>query len=492
MGLLISGCAIPPRDRSTPTVPVPTSWSVKTDATKDVGKSWWDAFGEPELTRVINEAIRSNADLVTLAERVKMARAEGGLLTAQGQPGAEASTSIRVGKENTQASGLRTVDLKPWTFGGVMKWELDWLGKWRDRRAAVIQSVRASEADFHAGRLLIAAEVATAWFQLHLHRAEDENLDFSLKRQEKILAIYRDRYQAGIVDLSIVENQEAEAADLKRHQIRARMNADTQVRRLDRLLGNASGMRGYHGGLLKENTAIASIPDDLPTEVLRRRPDLVAAEARLLAAFSLERAAHLDLFPSLSLRLSGVTASSSLTDPFQRWMSEVGPRLDFPIWDPERLAQSRIHNARAKVIAAEYRAAVLRAIEDVERSLVQFHYRRVELKLAQEIVNKRKSVWKQTEEKRFAGIVSQLEVYKDERRKLAAELNEISIRTELLIDIVAIFRAMAVTEKAVTTQQKTDTNRSNSISLYRMEGAFPINCYRKSPNRLSFLKIRRG
>ena len=154
----------------------------------------------------------------------------------------------------------------------------------------------------------------------------------------------------------------------------------------------------------------------------------------------------MDLFPSLSLKLTGTTASGSLTDPFQSWISEAGPRLDLPIWDPERLARSRVHGARARVAAAEYRTAALRAVEDVEVALVQFHYRQAELKLAKDIVGKTRRVREITDDKRRAGIVSQLEVLEDERRTLTAELNELAIHTEALTDAVAVYRAMAVTE----------------------------------------------
>ncbi len=446
ISLLLGGCAaIPPRDRQTPAFATPATWSAQpTDAAGVVGETWWEQFNDPELTRLIQEALQSNADLATLAERVNLARAEGRFAIANAGPSVSGTTGIRAGKEHTRESGFQTVSVQPWTAGGSFGWELDWLGKWRERETAADQRVIASEADLNVGRLLLTAETASAWFRLKRYRAEVEILEASLRRQREILAIYRDRFQAGILEASVVERQEAEAADLMRQQVRSTRLAETQDRLLDRLRGGVAGEREYRLKESKPRAAVPTLPASLTGDTLRRRPDLVAAEARLQEAFSLERAARLDLFPSLSLRLTGTTASGSLTDPFQNWISNVGPRLDLPIWDPERLAQSKIHTARAKVAAADYRAVALRAVEEVEAALVRFHHRQTESELAGEIVSKARNVRDQTDDKRRAGIVSQLEVLEDERRALAAELSELLIHTQLLTDAVAVFRAMAI------------------------------------------------
>lgn len=447
LSLFLGGCAIPARDRPMPVVPVAAAWaSPSTGRASFVGQSWWEGFGDAGLTRLIEEALGANADLAILAERVELARAEGGFNTANARPSAAASTGLRAGTENSRDTGFRTEGVMPWTGGGAFAWEVDWLGKWRDRSSAAKETVQAAESDLNAGRLLLAAEAATAWFQLSRRREEAAILERSLERQREILAIYRDRFQAGIAESSVIERQEAEADELKRRQVRAQMLAEIQARRLNRLRGVAQDGREYLTSKPIARVEIPGLPDSLPVDVLRQRPDLAASEARLRAAFSLERAARLDLFPSLSLRLGGATATGSLTNPFQSWITEAGPRLELPIWDPERLARSRAHGASARVAAAEYRAVALRAVEDVEVALVRVHHRRSELKLAGEIARKARNVREFTDDKRRAGIVSQLEVLEDERRALTAELSELAIRSDLLTDMVAVYRAMAPSE----------------------------------------------
>jgi outer membrane protein TolC len=184
------------------------------------------------------------------------------------------------------------------------------------------------------------------------------------------------------------------------------------------------------------------LPAKLPADILRQRPDLAAAEARLRSAFSLERAAYLDLYPSLSLNLSGLTMTGSVTDPFRSWITQIGPRLDIPIWDPKRMESLGARHARARVVAAEYRVLALRAFEEVEVAAVQFNRRDEQLQLAEEVVRKAGRVREFTADKLRAGLVSQLEVLEDECRILAARRQSLALHAELLADAVAIFRAL--------------------------------------------------
>ncbi len=114
----------------------------------------------------------------------------------------------------------KTESLKPMTVSGAMDWEMDWLGKWRTRRIAAMESVRATEADLNAGRLLLAAETANVWFAIRRHHEDQVIIGDSIKHQDAILAIYRDRFQAGLIDAAVIERQEAERrlAEAVEHQ----------------------------------------------------------------------------------------------------------------------------------------------------------------------------------------------------------------------------------------------------------------------------------
>ena len=437
------GCVGPPPKQSFPEVKTPEAWSVNwASVTNTFEGPWWARFKNNELNLLINEALAANANLAVLAQRVELAQAEGRLGTAGARPQVNASTGLRAGRQRTRVTDFQTKNLKPMTASSSMDWEMDWLGKWRARHSAAQEKMWATEADLNAGRLLLAAEIANAWFSMRRYNEDQAIIEDSIKHQNAILTIYRDRLQAGLIDAAVIERQETEIANLQRELIQVRMLGEIDARRLDRLRGSTTGGSRYSTAQLRSDTIIPSLPDRLPTDILRQRPDLAAAEARLRAAFALERAAYLNLYPSLNLHLSGLTMTGSITDPFQSWMAEIGPQVEIPIWDPKRIAQLESEHARARVVAAEYRALALRAFEEVETAAIQFNRRREQLQLAEEIVRKAGKVRTFTTDKLNAGLVSQLEVLEDERRILTARRQALTLHTELLADVVDIFRAL--------------------------------------------------
>jgi len=445
LALMFTGCVAPPYPKqSLPKVKTPEEWSVNLSGVTNAFEGpWWERFKDPELNRLIAGALTANANLAVLAERVELTRAEGRLNTAGARPRVSTGTGLRTGRQRTRATDYQTESLKPMTASSELVWEMDWLGKWRTRHTAALERVRATEADLNAGRLLLAAETANAWFSIRRYNEDLGIIEDSIKHQNAILTIYRDRLQAGLIDAAVIERQAAEITILQRELIRVRMLGETAVRRLDRLRGLPAGGSRYPITPLRSGKIVIPIlPAKLPADILRQRPDLAAAEARLRSAFALERAAHLNLYPSLDLRLSGFTMTGSITDPFQSWMTEIGPRLEIPIWDPERIERLGSEQARARVVAAEYRALALRAFEEVETAAVQFNRRREQLKLADEIVRKAEKIRKFTADKLRVGLVSQLEVLEDERRILTARRQSLALHTELLADAVTIFRAL--------------------------------------------------
>ncbi len=437
------GCVGPRPKQSFPEVKTPDAWSVNwAGVTNSLDGPWWERFKDAELNLLITGALDSNANLAVLAERVELARSEGRLSTAGSRPRVSAGTGLRAGRRRTRVTDFDTKSLKPMTASSSMNWEMDWLGKWRARHTAAQERMRATKADLNAGRLLLAAEIANAWFSIRRYNEDQAIIEDSIKHQNAILTIYRDRLQAGLIDAAVIERQETEIVNLQRELIQVRMLGETDTRRLDRLRGLPTGGSRYSTALLRSGTIIPSLPAKLPTDILRQRPDLAAAEARLRSAFALERAAYLNLYPSLNLHLSGLTMTGSVTDPFQSWMAEIGPQLEIPIWDPKRIEQLGSEHARARVVAAEYRALALRAFEEVETAAIQFNRRREQLRLAEEIVRKAGKVREFTTDKLNAGLVTQLEVLEDERRILTARRQALTLHTELLADVVSIFRAL--------------------------------------------------
>ncbi len=440
IGLFLSGCAIPSRERSLPKVETSQQWTQPTgNASTDEHQDWWTRVDDPQLTRLVETALSANADLAVIAKRVDLMRAEARVATAGRQPNVTASTGLRAGKERTMPTGFRTQNVLPWTTGAALSWELDWLGKWKDRSTAAKSSINASEADLAAGRLLLSSSVAQVWVHLHHHHHSMEILKRSIKRQEQILSIYQYRFDAGLIEETALHQQNSQIAELRRQMAETIMMEGVASRELDRLCGAPAGTGTYQHTPLP---ALPALPSFLPIDVLRRRPDMAAAEQRLKEAYLLERTAKLDLFPSLSLNLSNVTMSGSLSDPFRSWVSEIGPRLEIPVWDANRRARSRQAKAQAEIVAEQYKATTLRALEDVEKALVRFHGIQAQLQHAEQMAIEARKIRDFTKDKLKAGLVSDVELLQDEQRLDQSELKVLMLQADALANAVDVYRAM--------------------------------------------------
>lgn len=440
-GLVLAGCSTTRQDES-PDVPVGDNWSHPVHPGRTNTSSWWEQYETPELNRIVEGALSANANLAILVQRVDLARAEGRVQTAGSLPTANADTSLRVGKQRLRATDFETESVLPWSAGAGASWELDWLGKWRHRRAAARETVKAGEADLAAGELLLTAEVVTTWFQLQQHHHEAETLRRTIDSQTQILEIYRDRHRAGLVETAVLDRQQAEIHELRRQVAQAKMRQQITARKLDRLQGRTTNPGDYLRQPWATNSPTPAIPGLLPTAALRRRPDLLASESRLRAAWAIARAARLDLYPSLDLRLGGLTMTGSLTDPFRAWMTQIGPRVQIPLWDPKRQAQAQTASARAQLTASEYRAAAIRAVEEIEAALITHHRTREQLDHAMKALQHAENVVARTADRFRAGLVSQLELLADQSRALDVRLTVIRLQALYLATFADIHRVL--------------------------------------------------
>lgn len=444
--LLLSGCATHRDRESDPEaltqIAARPGWVHALPASvQSRSNRWWTLYGDTDLNAHVERARRTSPDLAVLVRRVELARAEAGLLAAGANPAADASVGIRAGEERNRETDFRTESLMPVTGAAALSWELDLLGKWRQRRRAGTSRVDATRSEWLGGQLLLTAEVVAAWIGLIEGKEATEILARSLANRERVLEIQRGLAKAGLADTATIDRQLAAALEVEQELSDARIRAEKAAVRLDRLVGGAEGFPVAPAGSLRERISLPPPPDFLPMDVLRVRPDLLAAEQRVREAFHLSRAARLDLFPTLELRLGGSTMTGSLTDPLRSWAAEIGPRLEIPIWDPDRIAARRVAGARLQVTAAEYRAAVFRAFEEVERALIDHRRLDERYRQAESISARVESTRRITEEKLAAGLVSEIDALEDEFRALEARRRSIDAYARLLSASVQLIRA---------------------------------------------------
>jgi multidrug efflux system outer membrane protein len=185
-----------------------------------------------------------------------------------------------------------------------------------------------------------------------------------------------------------------------------------------------------------------AVPAGLPSDLLTRRPDLIAAEYRVLSAYDLEGQARLARLPSLSLTGRAGKASFALADLLDTTTLGLSSLLSFPIFDANVRAQVKVSEAQRKVVEEEYRRSVINAFEEVENALTNLAARNAQKQELRDRSERLQIVSRQVYAQLEEGLVSQLEVFEVERTLLDAEQEMLANHWQILTDTIALYKAL--------------------------------------------------
>jgi NodT family efflux transporter outer membrane factor (OMF) lipoprotein len=378
-GVLLAavGCGSPPQ-RVEPELEldVPGAWSARPVAAAfGDSTSWWGQFGDSVLDSLMTRAITHNYDLRAAVTRIDAALAQARISGADALPSVNASfTGTR---DQRVFIGTPIPNSTSTTLGVALNttWELDLWGRVRKARSAALADAQAVWADANAAALSLAGQTAKTYFaavELRLQIALTEATVSSFRTSANFV---RDRFERGVrpsLDLRLALTSLADAEALLEFR---RAQYDRTLRQLQVLLGK------YPDAAIGVTDSLpeipAPVPAGLPSEILMRRPDLVAAERRLAAAGARISEARRAFLPRIALtgsvgRTSG-ELSDLLDDNFSVW--NIVGNLVQPIFQQGRLrAGLQLAHADAELLLADYAQSILRAYSDVESALATEGY----------------------------------------------------------------------------------------------------------------------
>src|SRR5918993_4755292 len=366
---LTAGCALksPPdaaelKAEALPTVQVPAGWTASAASNLATADNWLASFADPQLSAAVAEAIVHNADL-----RVGAARVEQALLNAK-LAGAKLMPSVDVlarggGKMSGDNSGLTGAAL-------TVSWELDLWGRVRYGRAAAGAAAAATQADFEFAHQSIAARVARSWFLITEASLQRELARRTIRDAEALVGLAEDRSRVGVGNEEEVFVARAGVGIYRDSLRQIELARDQAIRALESLLGR------YPSGAAAASPQLppqpVDVPAGLPSQLLERRPDIIAAERRVAAAFNRVGEARAARLPVIGLTAGVSTISSELfvlqdrSNPI--W--NFGANLLAPIYRGGALrTQVEIRTAEQKEAVAGYAAVGLQAFSEVEAAL---------------------------------------------------------------------------------------------------------------------------
>lgn len=432
-----------PADRAPATPPAWQSPSASGSSLAD--QSWRTFFAYGDLPALIDEALRANRDLRIAAERIELARAQYGLARSALVPTIAADASATAQRGPTPLDPNRNRSGESYSAGLAMPtWEIDLWGRIRSQVDAARLNVEATEAQRRAAEVSLVASVAGSWLEL---LEIDQQLAVSRRTRDSrrdSLRLIRLRFQAGVV--SMVDVTQAETSLAQADQA----IADLERRRslgesaLSLLLGRNPGPIARTQGL-REMPVPTVLPAGLPSDLLRRRPDIIAAERSMAATEADVDAARKAFLPSISLSgfLGVVSPQLSQLLGADRAAWSVTPGVTLPIFTGGRLESNLDATAARQRIAIEdYGRTVQGALRDVEDALAGFQRRREQREALERIVASSQERLRLVDLRYLNGISSYFEVLDSQRVLFDAELQLAQATAATYGSVIQLYRAL--------------------------------------------------
>lgn len=478
--LALAACTVGP-DYTPPAYTAPASFAGPQPAGAAVDiRAWWQVFGDPALNDLVSRALKDSPDIATAASRVRQARQAEIAAGAAYRPQVNATagaTHIEFSKNaglsnlaqafgggpgsgtgggaggggaaggGTQGGGIALPGdgITTYSVGLDASWELDLFGG--GRRS--VEGARArTEAAVWTGRdaaVTLAGEVATTYFQLRLDQLQIAVIEEEIAKQRRALEIAGNRSRVGLLPDIDVTRQRGSITENEARLEPIRADVDVRLHALAVLVGQAPETLAPLKARPATAAVVPDIPVGLPADLLRRRPDVRAAERELAAASADIGVAVADLYPKLSL--TGVeefisTALSNLFTGDSLQLTAAGQAM-FPLLDGGRRRAAIGQREELREQAYQrWRTAVLSALRDVEDPLVQIAAERRRNAALRRAVADQQASRNSILARYRTGFVAQDELLNAEADLLSAREQQAASDTQLRTFTVALFKAL--------------------------------------------------
>jgi len=454
--LFLCGCAVGPNYHA-PKTKAPAQWneSLAGGETNSAitTTEWWTNFNDSELDSLVGRAVRSNLDLRIAQARVREARAQYGIASADLWPTLDGSSSYARQRQSEHQPVIGSFPIPSNVFennvyqaGFDASWEIDVFGGKRRAKEAAGAQVSASEFGRRDVLITLLGDVARNYVELRGYQGQLAIARENIAAQEKTLAITRDRFAKGLTSDLDVQQASIVLATTRAEVPTLESSIQTSMHRLEVLLGQQPG--SLEAELSQASPIPAQppvVPVGLPSELLLRRPDIRQAERQLATATANIGVAKSDLFPKFFLTGSAgfqsVNASDWFTGDSKFW--SVGPTMQWRIFDAGRIRSNiKVQNARQEQALASYERTVLTAFEDVENGLVMYAKEQVRRRSLQDaVVSSQKSL--DTANQLYAnGLTDFLRVLDAERSRYQSQDALVQSDRTISADLISLYKSL--------------------------------------------------
>ncbi len=455
--ILCAGCAGIPGHQQ-PAIQPPAAWnalagpsaaapSVIETASADVSP-WWETFNDPVLNQLVHGAIQANFDVRTAAARLREARAARAAVASERYPRADARGQFQRSETSDYYFGPGMPgDITNLYDGGFdALWELDFWGRIAKQAAAADADIASAAENQRDVLVRVLAETARAYVELRGSQRRLEITRANIQVQQETVELTRQRFEAQITDQLDVERAEAQLAATQAHRPQLEQFEKQSLHQIAFLLGLSDSAPLVQN---LEAQPIPSLPPrvpvGLPSEILRRRPDIRRAERDLAAAAARVEVAVADLFPRFSLTGSLGFKSTEPGDWGEmagRFWS-FGPQFSWPVLDFGRIRGNiHVQAAREEQAVIAYEKTVAAAFQEAEDALTAYGQEQLRNQALARSVTSSRTAAALARERYEAGITDFLAVLDAERSLYTAEDALARSDEQMALNLIALYKAL--------------------------------------------------
>lgn len=455
LGLLIfmTGCSLAPEYQKPP-APVPTEWpqdaagnikQERSDASSIRKLSSQEFFTDTHLQKIIRLALENNRDLRLAALNVEKARAMFGIQRAELFPVVNAlgaGSKQRLSSDLVSPGDPRTVE--QYSVGlGIAAWEIDFFGRISSLKEQALEQYLATEEARRSLEIAMVSEVAGVYLTLAADLETLKLAQSTLENQQELYRLIQRQYEIGVVnelDLRLAQTQ----VDTARRDTARFTQMVAQDRNALNLLAGSPVPEDLLPADLTGVTPPKEIFADLPSETLLNRPDVIAAEHRLKAAYAFIGAARAAFFPRISLTTSIGTASDELSGLFgsgtDTW--SFAPQIAVPIFDARTWSAYRVSKAEREIALAQYEKTIQTAFRETADALAVQSTINLQVSAQQSLTDAVSDTCRLSDMRYSKGIDSYLSVLDAQRSLYAAQQGLISLRLAELANRVRLYAVL--------------------------------------------------
>ncbi|MEH6436970.1 efflux transporter outer membrane subunit [Massilia sp. DD77] len=424
-------------------------WKPAQPAEQQPRGQWWLAFNDQALTALVDEATANNANLAVAAARVKQARAIAGIANADRLPqvgiGVGAQRARPAPLEANLPQGTPTQAQTTYSASLTASYEVDLFGRVAAGVSAARSDAATSEANYRSVLLSLQADVAQTYFRLRALDAELDTVNRTVGLREESVKVTQRRFDLGDIGEFDLSRARTELATARAEAIGLQRQRATTEHQLAVLLGKPAADYVAGPSPLLDASLMPSIPAGLPSSLLERRPDIVAAQRAMEASNARIGVARGAMFPALTLSAGGGGIGGTFAEVF-KWSSRswvTGALLAMPLIDGGRNRNNVIRSEAAlEESVGTYRQNVLSAFAEVEDNLAGLRILAGQgEQIDAALVSARRSA--DLAQKLYdAGRSSYLELLDAQRNLAAVERTAVQLRGNRAVTTVALIRSL--------------------------------------------------